>query len=257
MASSIPVLGTAIVNAPYWLHRLFMSIDYPVDNFVVFNNNGRGQITAEVESVKQMANKFVKNVHVCHLPANLGCSGAWNLIIKSFMNAPYWVISNHDVMFEPGFLEEMNQKAQDPEVGTVHGAGGGWDIFLLKDWMVQAYGLFDENLYPGYCEDMDYGMRFIYDGVKRVLDLEHGYYHGSKKNDYSDGSQTWRSEKEIAEAIHVAHELNKMYLHHKWSPAWQAHVDGEVYRTPFNNPDLPIDFTMYNLEFVRQKHLGF
>lgn len=257
MASSIPVLGTAIVNTPYWLHRLFMSIDYPVDNFVVFNNNGRGQITAEVESVKQMANKFVTNVHVCHLPANLGCSGAWNLIIKSFMNAPYWVISNHDVMFEPGFLEEMNQKAQDPEVGTVHGAGGGWDIFLLKDWMVQAYGLFDENLYPGYCEDMDYGMRFIYDGVKRVLDLEHGYYHGSKKNDYSDGSQTWRSEKEIAEAIHVAHELNKMYLHHKWSPAWQAHVDGEVYRTPFNNPDLPIDFTMYNLEFVRQKHLGF
>ena len=234
-----------------------MSIDYPVDNFVVFNNNGRGQITAEVESVKQMANKFVKNVHVCHLPANLGCSGAWNLIIKSFMNAPYWVISNHDVMFEPGFLEEMNQKAQDPEVGTVHGAGGGWDIFLLKDWMVQAYGLFDENLYPGYCEDMDYGMRFIYDGVKRVLDLEHGYYHGSKKNDYSDGSQTWRSEKEIAEAIHVAHELNKMYLHHKWSPAWQAHVDGEVYRAPFNNPELPIDFTMYNLEFVRQKHLGF
>jgi len=207
--------------------------------------------------VKQMANKFVKNVHVCHLPANLGCSGAWNLIIKSFMNAPYWVISNHDVMFEPGFLEEMNQKAQDPEVGTVHGAGGGWDIFLLKDWMVQAYGLFDENLYPGYCEDMDYGMRFIYDGVKRVLDLEHGYYHGSKKNDYSDGSQTWRSEKELAEAIHVAHELNKLYLHHKWSPAWQAHVDGEIYRTPFNNPELPIDFTMYNLEFVRQKHLGF
>ena len=71
MTSSIPVLGTAIVNTPYWLHRLFMSIDYPVDNFVVFNNNGRGQITAEVESVKQMANKFVKNVHVCHLPANL------------------------------------------------------------------------------------------------------------------------------------------------------------------------------------------
>ena len=51
MASSIPVIGTAIVNNPYWLHRLFMSIDYPVDNFVVFNNNGRGQITEEVEAV--------------------------------------------------------------------------------------------------------------------------------------------------------------------------------------------------------------
>ena len=29
-----------------------MSIDYPVENFVVFNNNGRGQITHEVDLLK-------------------------------------------------------------------------------------------------------------------------------------------------------------------------------------------------------------
>jgi hypothetical protein len=62
MLDSIPVLGTAIVNNPYWLHRLFMSIDYPVDNFVVFNNNGRGQITDAVESVRKLSNPFVKQV---------------------------------------------------------------------------------------------------------------------------------------------------------------------------------------------------
>ena len=132
MSSSIPVLGTAIVNNPYWLHRLFMSIDYPVDNFVVFNNNGRGQITEAVEAVRELDNPFVKKVHITHMPANVGCSGAWNLIIKCFMKAPYWIISNHDVMYEPGFLEEMNEKAQKPEVGVVHGSGGGWDIFLLR-----------------------------------------------------------------------------------------------------------------------------
>jgi GT2 family glycosyltransferase len=256
MAESIPVLGTAIVNNPYWLHRLFMSIDYPVDNFFVVNNNGRGQITDAVESVRKLSNPFVKKVHVTHMPANIGCSGAWNLIIKCFMKAPYWVISNHDVMFEPGFLQEMNEKAQDKEVATVHGSGGGWDIFLLKDWVVNKYGLFDENLYPGYCEDMDYGMRFIYDNLKRVLTLDHGYYHGSKK-DYSDGSQTWRSEPNLQVAVHVAHELNKRYLHMKWGEAWQAHVDGETHKTPFNVPELPIDFTTYDLDFVRRKHLGF
>jgi len=136
MSESIPVIGTAIVNNPYWLHRLFMSIDFPVDDFVVFNNNGRGQITGEVEALHRLSNPHVKRVHVTHMPSNIGCSGAWNLIIKSFMKAPYWVISNHDVMFEPGFLEEMHEKAKDPEVGTVHGSGGGWDIFLLKDWIV-------------------------------------------------------------------------------------------------------------------------
>lgn len=234
-----------------------MSIDYPVTDFVVFNNNGRGQITQEVEALHLLENRFVANVHVCHLPANLGCSGAWNLIIKSFMKAPYWVISNHDVMFEPGFLEEMNTEAQDESVGIVHGAGGGWDIFLLRDWMVKTYGLFDENLYPGYCEDMDYGMRFIHDDVKRVMGLQHGYYHGAVKGDYSDGSQTWRSEPRIASSIHMAHELNKQYLHRKWNPAWQAHVEGETFKHPFDVAELPIDFTTYDLEFVRRKHLGF
>jgi len=256
MEASIPVIGTAIVNNPYWLHRLFMSIDYPVDNFVVFNNNGRGQITNAVENVRNLYNPFVKKVHVTHMPSNIGCSGAWNLIIKSFMRAPYWVITNHDVMFEPGFLEEMNKHAQDPEVATVHGSHGGWDIFLLKDWVVQKYGLFDENLYPGYCEDMDYGMRFIHDDLKRVLSLEAGYYHGTSK-DYSDGSQTWRSEPNLQLPVHVAHELNKKYLHAKWGEAWQAHVDGETYKTPFNIPELPVDFTTYDLDFVRRKHLGF
>ena len=233
-----------------------MSIDYPVDNFFVVNNNGRGQITDAVESVRKLSNPFVKRVHVTHMPANLGCSGAWNLIIKCFMKAPYWVISNHDVMYEPGFLEEMNEKAQDSEVATVHGSGGGWDIFLLKDWVVNKYGLFDENLYPGYCEDMDYGMRFIHDDLKRVLTLDHGYYHGGRK-DYSDGSQTWRSEPNLQVAVHVAHELNKRYLHMKWGEAWQAHVDGETHKTPFNVPEFPVDFTTYDLEFVRRKHLGF
>ena len=256
MLKSIPVIGTAIVNNPYWLHRLFMSIDYPVDNFVVFNNNGRDQITDEVENIKGLSNPFVKRVHVTHMPSNIGCSGAWNLIIKSFMKAPYWVISNHDVMFEPGFLEEMQAKAEDDEVGVVHGSGGGWDIFLLKDWMVQRYGLFDENLYPGYCEDMDYGMRFIHDDVKRVLTLDHGYYHGTKK-DYSDGSQTWRSEPRLQTAVHIAHEMNKRYLHAKWSEAWQAHIEGDTYKTPFNIPELPTSFTTWDLEFCRRKHLGF
>ncbi len=254
---SIPVLGTAIVNAPYWLHRLYLSIDYPVDNFVVFNNNGRGQITKEVDALHDISNPFVKKVHVCHMPANVGCSGAWNLIIKTFMKEPYWVISNHDVMFEPGFLEEMHTEIQDEMVGIVHGSGGGWDIFALKDWVVEKYGLFDENLYPGYCEDMDYGMRFIHDDMKRVMQLSKGYYHGTKKDDYSDGSQTWRSEPEIANSIHLAHEMNKKYLHLKWNEAWQGHVDGETYKTPFDIPEMPVDFTTYDLEFVRRKHLGF
>jgi len=56
---------------------------------------------------------------------------------------------------------------------------------------------------------------FIHDDIKRILDLDHDYYHGRYK-DYSDGSQTWRSEPKLQTAVHIAHELNKRYLHMKW-----------------------------------------
>jgi hypothetical protein len=254
---SIPVIGTACVNGPHWVYRLLYSIDYPVDNFVVFNNNGRGELTEELDLLQKVPHKHVKKITVCHLPANLGCPGAWNLIIKSFMRSPYWLIVNHDIMFTPGFLDAMVAHASDAETGIVHGENGSWDIFLIKDWVVQNFGLFDENLYPGYCEDMDYGMRFKHRELKRHLTVGIPYYHGEKSGNYDDGSQTWRTEPELAAGIHRAHELNKEYLHAKWNPAWQSHVEGEVYRTPFNNPNIPLDFTTYDLHFVRSKNLGF
>jgi hypothetical protein len=254
---AIPVLGTAVVNAPHWVYRLFYSIDYPVDTFVIFDNNGRGQITEELDLLTKVPHKYVKRVVVTHMPSNYGCSGAWNLIIKSFMNAPYWVITNHDLMYTPGFLAKAVEHARDAETGIVHGENGSWDFFLIKDWVVQNFGLFDENLYPAYCEDMDYGMRFKHKELQRVMSVGAPYYHGETSGDYADGSQTWRSEPELAQGIHTAHELNKLYLHHKWSPAWQHHVAGEVYESPFNNPHLPLDYTTYDLEFVRRKNLGF
>ena len=254
---TIPVLCTAVVNAPHWVYRLFYSIDYPVDTFVVFNNNGRDQITEELDLLPKLPHKYVKKVIVCHMPANIGCSGACNLIIKCFMDAPYWIITNHDLMYTPGFLKTMVSQAEDPETGIVHGENGSWDIFLLKDWVVQQYGIFDENLYPAYCEDMDYGMRFKHTDLKRHMSVGVPYFHGETCGDYADGSQTWRSEPALAEKIHIAHEMNKHYLHAKWSPAWQAHIEGEVYPHPFNNEALPVSLTTYNLDFVRRKNLGF
>ena len=101
---SIPVIGTATVNAPHWVYRLFYSIDYPVDTFVVFNNNGRGEITEELDLLTKVPHKYIKEVKICHLPHNIGCSGYWNLLIKCYMMCPYWLIVNHDIMFTPGYL---------------------------------------------------------------------------------------------------------------------------------------------------------
>lgn len=264
---SIPVLGTAIVNGVHWLDRLIQSVDYPVDNFVVFNNNGRGQITKELDELASRPHPFIKQFHICHLPHNIGCAGAWNMIIKSFITAPYWIIANHDLQFGPGMLESMVSKANDPEVGMVHCSASGeyvgddisrnlgsFECFLLKDWVVEKIGLFDENIYPGYCEDVDYILRIVNNPFKRLV-TNVPYLHG-EVNYASTGSQTWRNDVSLKQKIDIAHYFNREYIFSKWGCFWDEKWENmNPYKTPFNIPN--ISDVKYNISIPRKNNLGF
>lgn len=256
--SPLPVIGTAIVNGIDWLKRLIATVDYPVSNFVIINNNGRGELDDELKEIANKPHLCIGKIHVCTPPGNIGCAGAWNLIIKSFLTSPYWVIVNHDVCFEPGFLKEMVTKAQDPEVGMIHGSPGDrgdgmYDLFLIRDWVVQKFGLFDENLYPGYDEDVDYNIRLSKNPPKRILSVGVPYKHGDK--DYAtSGSQTWRVDESLKPKLYGAREMNESeYMVEKWGRDWTT----SPYSHPFSNPSLPLSATTFNLEFARRKHLGF
>lgn len=257
---TIPVIGVPVVTNPFWVTRLLMSVDYPVDNFVIINNNGKGEIDDELDRLKKVTHKFIKNIKVVHLPTNLGVSGAWNLIIKSYMLSPYWIIVNDDVAFGPGFLKEMVDTIEnDSEVGMVHGHSGdfnvgSWDLFLIRDFVIRKYGLFDENLYPAYCEDADYIMRFVHDPVKRVMSLNSTYYHGmgDKTQYYEHGSQTKKSLPELENKLSLCNDTNFEYLNKKWGPGWRTCSPTKF---PFN--DYPISYTSYDLDFVRRKNMGF
>lgn len=260
MIKSIPVIGTAVVNIPFWVQRLITSVDYPTDNFVIFNNNGRGEITQDLDNMVKISHPFIKKITVCHMPANIGCSGAWNMIIKCYMNAPFWIICNHDVAFTPGFLQEMLTKAEDPEVGMVHAAPGdfanvgSFELFLLKDWVVEKFGLFDENLYPAYCEDADYIMKLNNNGIKRVYGVNKPYYHGAGTNYYETGMQTKRGEPGLWEKLDYANVTNFEYMNKKWSEGWRQMCP---WKFPFNNSEIPWNITNYDLSYVRKKYLGF
>lgn len=259
---SIPVIGVPVVNSSYWVSRLLMSIDYPVENFVIINNNGRGQIDKELDNLVQTKHKYVKNIKVCHLPANIGCGGSWNLIIKCYMMAPYWIIVNDDVAFGKGFLEEMVTVSEsDPDIGMIHGHSGdfsvgSWDLFLIRDHIVKQFGLFDENLYPAYCEDADYIMRLQHRPIKKVMTLNSTYYHGDgdKTEYYKSGSQTQKTEPELEKKLDYSNELNIGYLTEKWGSGWRVCNPEDL---PFKGKEHLISSTTYDLDFVRQKHLGF
>lgn len=259
---SIPVIGVPVVNSSYWVSRLLMSVDYPVDNFVMINNNGRGEIDKDLNNLAEIKHKYIKNIKVCHLPANIGCGGAWNLIIKCYMNAPYWIITGDDIAFGKGFLEEMASTSEaDPNIGMIHGHSGdygvgSWDLFLIRDHIIQQFGLFDENLYPAYCEDADYIMRFQHRPIKKVMSLNSNYYHGDgdKTEYYKSGSQTKKTEPELEKKLDFSNEENIKYLTNKWGEGWRMCAPSDL---PFKGQEHAISATTYDLNFVRSKNLGF
>lgn len=258
---SIPVLGTAIVNTIGWLEKLIGSVDYPTDNFVIINNNGRGQLTNDIDNLIKKPHPYIKNFYVAHMPRNVGCAGAWNTIIKCFMDSPFWIIANHDIEFPNDFLSKMLDDAKNPLIGTVHGqygptlCMGGYSLFLIRDWVIRDFGLFDENFYPGYAEDTDYEMRFIHRPIMRQLSVGIPYKHGGTFDYGVSGSQTWRQDMSLKDKIDYSRYLNETeYMDKKWGPNWRQL---QPYKHPFNNESFPVGYTTYDLNFVRRKNLGF
>lgn len=255
----IPVLGIPIVNGVHWLKRLIDSIDYPVKELFIVNNNGRDQITDELNQLVNINHPFVEEIRVCHLPSNLGVGGAWNLIIKSYLMSPYWIICNNDVAFTPGFLKEMVDKIKNNDVEiawppsvnhnyTQNGLGS-FECFLIKDSVVQKCGLFDENLYPAYCEDCDYLVKIKSNNIKSEF-VYSSFYHGETES-YETGSQTLKSESsEIGQKIHDAHIKNIQYMNNVWGNDWENWKD-------YSSKNITIQPKFYDINFNRQKYLGF
>jgi hypothetical protein len=255
---SIPVIGTSVIDNTFWVNRLLMSIDYPVDNFVIINNNGRGELDQELDRLKSIDHPYVKNIIVTTLPANIGTAGSWNLIIKCFMNSPYWIIVKDDVAFTPGILEEMMINADsDPLIGLIHGYAGDfgvgcWDFFFIRDIIIQEFGLFDENLYPMFCEDVDYMIRFMHRPIRKVISLSKPYYRKFvERKDHKDSSDI---DPLLKDQLDASTSLNIDYLNKKWGTDWRLSAPTIL---PFENTPNHVSRTTYDLNFVRKKNLGF
>lgn len=266
----IPVIGVPIVNGFHWLKRLIDSIDFPVENLLIINNNGKGELDNDLNNLKEKDYPLIEKIHILNMPSNIGVATSWNLIIKSFLMKPYWVISNHDISFQPGLLKEMWEKAQDDSIGIIHGSGGDfgdgtYDLFLIKDWIIQKIGLFDENFYPAYCEDADYIMRLTRwdwdnpaNNIKRIHSLVTPYYHGDKlsneKDYYQGASQTKKENTELSYKLDLVNLTNFEYMNQKWGEGWRMTNPGNH---PMGLNGMPITYTSYDLDFVRKKYLGF
>ena len=264
---ALAVVGVLVCTTTKWIKKQLKSIDYPIENYIIINNNA-DCLARELDIIVSKKHPYIKNMKVYHMPYNLGCADGWNTIIKSFLFSPYWVIINDDVSFMPGFLEELYECAENnKDAGFIHGKPclltklshfGSYDMFLIRDWVVKDYGLFDVNYYPAYFEDLDYMMRLFNKPIKIINKLEHGYLHGDTCDYNISGSNTQKASNDLYIRMVNSKYKNLDYFVKKWNiyPEFITPTNyASVYKYPFNNPNNSLFFTDFDFDFRKSKYL--
>lgn len=106
---------------------------------------------------------------------NLGVAGSWNLGVNKVLNGQldWLVIISAAVRFGmPGgkdFIELLDVKLDRIALEAAHGIG--WHLIAFRREVFEKVGLFDENFYPAYYEDIDFGRR-----VSLGFDLDPPYW---------------------------------------------------------------------------------
>lgn len=124
------------------LDNMLDSINYPVDNILIIDNGNNY--------------KTDKNVKVLNLPANLGMSASWNLGIKLYPHAKYWLFASSDTTWGNNSLKEIDEVSGPDKVVLTNDAYG---CFSVGENVIETVGLFDEYFYPIYFEDNDFNER--------------------------------------------------------------------------------------------------
>lgn len=149
----IPVIILPVLNRFDLLEESIRSIDHPVENLLIIDNSGQYELPDGLYSGKSW---------VLNMPANMGVAGSWNLGIKCFPHAPYWVFMSNDNYWMPGGLREMEELSHPTKLVMSNVA---WNAFSLGSDIIKSIGLFDENYHPAYYEDTDYMKRLRIAGM--------------------------------------------------------------------------------------------
>jgi GT2 family glycosyltransferase len=264
---ALAVVGVLVCTTTKWVKKQLESIDYPIENYIIINNNTEC-LAHELDIIVSKKHPFIKNMKVYHMPYNLGCADGWNTIIKSFLFSPYWVIVNDDVSFMPGLLQELHDCYENnKDAGLIHGKPcflpyltkfGSYDMFLIRDWVVKEYGLFDVNYYPAYYEDFDHIIRLLHKPIKIINRLDHTYLHGDTTDYNTSGSNTQKASDDMYIRMTNSRYKNFDYFFKKWNinPEYINSTNySSIYKYPFNNPNNNVSFTEFDFDFRKSKYL--
>jgi GT2 family glycosyltransferase len=166
---------------------------------------------------------------------NVGVSKGWNdgLSKAIDMGSEYAVISNDDVLLNPGTIHKMVMGLNDFDLVSATNTRDdesyeGYDehpdfsCFAVKPKeFISKFGWFDENFSPAYFEDNDMARRMIISGGTYRRDLSATMFHRGSVTQNMDGPVV----------TSPMFERNREYYTRKWG-GWPG---SEVFTSPFND----------------------
>ena len=238
--TAVPVIVLPVINRGDLLKRCLLSIDYPVDDLVVFLNSEDPSLEATVNTLE---NPFIRKLHVQRrIKYGRGCGPCYNQAIRGFPEAGFWMILGADTFFHPGTLEQMVRY-----IGHLPEAGAIWfdnTIPVITPVAVRQAGLFDENFYPCYLEDIDYELRLKLSGspiVRSNIPVGHD-------SSFYRASASIRSDLNLAFANSVTYDVLKGYYREKWG----GDPGHELFESPFNLQGIGVDYWSFDLDLRRK-----
>lgn len=235
----IPCLGVLVLNRGDLLQRMIDTIDYPVDKLCIVQNGQDDTVSETISQITQNKSPYINRIYLERPFRNMGVAPAWNSIIKSFPECEFWLIANNDTVFLPGDLKLYHDTWKNNPQSLIAAANGAFNCFVISPYIVNCVGLFDENIWPIYHEDVDYFLRMQRVGIARIpIASDIGYSN--------DGSWTVRSNPVYQNKNTLTQQSNGHYVDAKWG-------QNQQHQTPYNDPHKTVLDWTYD-PYRRLKH---
>lgn len=192
-------------------------------------------------------------IKVDNSEVNIGVARAWNIGVKYVLdnNIDFLIICSVSLVFNQGLRDLISKlKKSDSGYCTQH----GWHLIALSKETLKACGLFDTNFYPAYYEDSDYVRRLEVLNIHQPLGKKQLPFVKVDGKALGNGL-SMQGQKPVV----VNYGAVREYFIQKWGddPKYDSQESRDkLYKTPFNDPNLPIDyFVERSIDQLKRKYM--
>lgn len=197
---------------------------------IIVNNWDNVQMTEQCELLAK------EGAEVINHPENIGCGPAMNVGLRRIAEEglDYCVVLSPSALFKNSIqdfidiIDATEKKQSEYYYLTVANLLTDLHAFAVTKRCVEEVGLYDENFFPVYYDDTDYGYRMSLIKAPRFLcrpDRISQDLGGGLKSDQNAFRLYWE---------------NVNHIHDYYVRKWGGEATQEIYKTPFNNPNLTI-----------------